>query len=80
MNAVVIDDSSDPDYAWKVCLRLANLGLLAKPTHGHIIRFTPPLVMTDNEVLIRFCFVSFFLIFIDSYTCFCYIIIFIIIR
>eukprot|EP00604_Paraphysomonas_vestita_P001802 CAMPEP_0174821284 /NCGR_PEP_ID=MMETSP1107-20130205/6131_1 /TAXON_ID=36770 /ORGANISM="Paraphysomonas vestita, Strain GFlagA" /LENGTH=310 /DNA_ID=CAMNT_0016038131 /DNA_START=239 /DNA_END=1167 /DNA_ORIENTATION=+ len=50
MNAVVIDDSTDPDYAWKICLRLADLGLLAKPTHGHIIRFTPPLVMTDNEL------------------------------
>jgi hypothetical protein len=50
MNAVVIDDAHDPEYAWKVCLRLADMGLLAKPTHGHIIRFTPPLVMTDNEV------------------------------
>jgi ornithine--oxo-acid transaminase len=50
MNAVVIDDAHDPEYAWKICLRLADLGLLAKPTHGHIIRFTPPLVMTDNEV------------------------------
>jgi acetylornithine/succinyldiaminopimelate/putrescine aminotransferase len=50
MNAVVIDDAKDPEYAWKLCLRLAEYGLLAKPTHGHIIRFTPPLVMTDNEV------------------------------
>lgn len=50
MNAVVIDDSTDNEYAWKVCLRLADLGLLAKPTHGHIIRFTPPLIMSDSEV------------------------------
>ena len=51
MNAVVIDDtSSDGSYAWNICLKLADLGLLAKPTHGDIIRFTPPLVMTDAQV------------------------------
>lgn len=50
MNAVVIDDHDQSDYAWKVCLRLAHLGLLAKPTHGNIIRFTPPLVMTDSQM------------------------------
>jgi len=51
MNAVVVDDrSSDGTYAWKICLKLAQLGLLAKPTHGDIIRFTPPLVMSDSEL------------------------------
>lgn len=50
MNAVVIDDHGQPDYAWKICLRLAHLGLLAKPTHGNIIRFTPPLVITDSQM------------------------------
>jgi ornithine--oxo-acid transaminase len=50
MNAVVIDDKGQSDYAWKICLRLAHLGLLAKPTHGNIIRFTPPLVMTDFQM------------------------------
>jgi hypothetical protein len=51
MNAVVVDDrSKDGSYAWNICLKLADLGLLAKPTHGDIIRFTPPLIMTDAQV------------------------------
>jgi len=51
MNAVVIDDTSpDGSYAWNVCLRLAELGLLAKPTHGDIIRFTPPLIITEPQM------------------------------
>lgn len=51
LNAVVIDDtSSDQSYAWNICLKLAELGLLAKPTHGHIIRFAPPLTISDNEM------------------------------
>jgi ornithine--oxo-acid transaminase len=51
LNAVVIDDPSpDQTYAWHICLRLASLGLLAKPTHGHIIRFAPPLVINDKEM------------------------------
>jgi len=37
--------------AWKVCLKLRDNGLLAKPTHGDIIRFTPPLVITEAEVM-----------------------------
>lgn len=54
MNAVVIDDRSDDgSYAWNVCLKLADLGLLAKPTHGDIIRFTPPLVITDAQVRVH---------------------------
>ena len=36
--------------AWKVCLKLRDNGLLAKPTHDHIIRFTPPLVITEEQL------------------------------
>lgn len=51
LNAVVIDDPSpDQSYAWNICMRLADLGLLAKPTHGHIIRFAPPLTISDKEM------------------------------
>lgn len=51
LNAVVIEDNStDQSTAWNICLRLAELGLLAKPTHGNIIRFAPPLVITDAEM------------------------------
>lgn len=40
------------DYnAWDVCLKLKDNGLLAKPTHGDIIRFAPPLVITKNQLL-----------------------------
>ena len=51
LNAIVIDDSEDSDMAWNICLKLRDNGLLAKPTHGNIIRFAPPLVMTENELL-----------------------------
>ena len=37
--------------AWEVCLRLRDNGLLAKPTHGDIIRFAPPLVMTEEQMM-----------------------------
>ncbi len=50
LNAIVIDLKSDKT-AWDVCLELAKNGLLAKPTHGNIIRFAPPLVITEEEVL-----------------------------
>ena len=41
-----------PDYdAWQVCLRLRDNGLLAKPTHGDIIRLAPPLIIKEHEVL-----------------------------
>lgn len=40
-----------PDYdAWKVCLRLRDNGLLAKPTHGDIIRLAPPLIIKEDEL------------------------------
>lgn len=51
LNAVVINDSPDSDTAWRFCLDLKENGLLAKPTHGNIIRFAPPLVMTKEQLL-----------------------------
>jgi len=51
LNAIVIDDDEDSDTAWNICLRLRDNGLLAKPTHGNIIRFAPPLVMTKDQLL-----------------------------
>lgn len=49
MNAVVVDPRSRVK-AWDLCLKLRDLGLLAKPTHDHIIRFTPPLVIHENQL------------------------------
>jgi ornithine--oxo-acid transaminase len=50
LNAVVINDSPESDTAWNFCMKLAEFGLLAKPTHGNIIRFAPPLVITETEM------------------------------
>ena len=50
LNAIVINDCEEGDTAWKICLKLKENGLLAKPTHGNIIRFAPPLVITENEL------------------------------
>ena len=50
LNAIVINDSEDGDTAWNICLKLRDNGLLAKPTHGNIIRFAPPLVMTEPQL------------------------------
>ncbi|AWW30290.1 ornithine--oxo-acid transaminase [Echinicola strongylocentroti] len=50
LNAIVINDSEDSDTAWKLCLALKENGLLAKPTHGNIIRFAPPLVITEEQL------------------------------
>ena len=51
LNAILINDTEDSDTAWQICLKLRDNGLLAKPTHGNIIRFAPPLVMTEEELL-----------------------------
>ena len=51
LNAIVINDSEDSDTAWNICLALRDNGLLAKPTHGNIIRFAPPLVMNEEQLL-----------------------------
>lgn len=50
LNAVVINDAPDSKTAWNICVKLAEHGLLAKPTHGNIIRFAPPLVMTGEQL------------------------------
>ncbi|MEN2283620.1 ornithine--oxo-acid transaminase [Algoriphagus sp. SE2] len=50
LNAVVINDTEESTTAWDICIRLAENGLLAKPTHGNIIRFAPPLVMTEDQI------------------------------
>ena len=51
LNAIVINDSPESDTAWNICMALKENGLLAKPTHGNIIRFAPPLVMTEDQLL-----------------------------
>ena len=51
LNAIVIDDHKDSDTAWNICLDLRDNGLLAKPTHGNIIRFAPPLVMSEDQLI-----------------------------
>ncbi|UCS94061.1 ornithine--oxo-acid transaminase [Echinicola marina] len=50
LNAIVVNDSEDSDTAWNICLALKENGLLAKPTHGNIIRFAPPLVITEEQI------------------------------
>lgn len=51
LNAIVINDSPDSSTAWDICVALKENGLLAKPTHGNIIRFAPPLVMTEDQLM-----------------------------
>lgn len=51
LNAIVINDSEDSSTAWDICIKLRDNGLLAKPTHGNIIRFAPPLVMNKEQLL-----------------------------
>lgn len=52
LNGIVINDSPESDTAWRICLYMAEKGMLVKPTHGNIIRFAPPLVMTETELQI----------------------------
>lgn len=51
LNAVVINDTEESSTAWDICMAMKENGLLAKPTHGNIIRFAPPLVMTEEQLL-----------------------------
>lgn len=51
LNAILINDTEDSSTAWDICMALRDNGLLAKPTHGNIIRFAPPLVMNEEELL-----------------------------
>ena len=50
LNAIVINDIEESETAWNICLKLKENGLLAKPTHGNIIRFAPPLTITKKEI------------------------------
>lgn len=51
LNAILINDTEDSSTAWDLCVALKENGLLAKPTHGNIIRFAPPLVMTKEQLM-----------------------------
>lgn len=51
LNAILVNDTPDSPTAWNVCMLLAENGLLAKPTHGNIIRFAPPLTITKEQLL-----------------------------
>lgn len=50
LNALIINNENHKDLAWEICLKLAENGLLAKPTHTNIIRFAPPLVITEKQL------------------------------
>ena len=50
LNAIVINDEPDSSTAWDLCVKMKENGLLAKPTHGNIIRFAPPLVITKEQL------------------------------
>lgn len=50
LNAIVVDDDEEGHMAWDMCVAMAAKGLLAKPTHGNIIRFAPPLVITEDQL------------------------------
>lgn len=51
LNAIIVNDSPDSQTAWNLCVALKDNGLLAKPTHGNIIRFAPPLVITEPQLM-----------------------------
>ena len=51
LNAIIINDTEESSTAWDICLAMRDNGLLAKPTHGNIIRFAPPLVMNEEQLL-----------------------------
>ena len=51
LNAIIINDAEDSSTAWDICMKLRDNGLLAKPTHGNIIRFAPPLVMNEAQIM-----------------------------
>lgn len=51
LNAVIIDENENSKTAWNICLKMKDLGLLAKPTHGNIIRFAPPLIIEEEQMM-----------------------------
>ena len=64
LNALVINDSEDSSTGWDICLQMKEKGLIAKPTHGNIIRFAPPLVINKKEIdescqIIKDCILNF---------------------
>lgn len=64
LNAILINDSPESETAWNLCLKFAEKGLLAKPTHGNIIRLAPPLVITEEQIheccdIIESCLLAF---------------------
>lgn len=50
LNAIIVNDTEESKTAWNLCVAMKNNGLLAKPTHGNIIRFAPPLVMNEEQL------------------------------
>jgi ornithine--oxo-acid transaminase len=50
LNAIVINDSEESSTAWELCVKMKDNGLLAKPTHGNIIRFAPPLTISKQQL------------------------------
>ena len=50
LNAIVINDHEESETAWNICVAMKDNGLIAKPTHGNIIRFAPPLVITEEQL------------------------------
>ena len=50
LNAMVINDTEESSTAWDICIKMKEKGLIAKPTHGNIIRFAPPLVINSDEI------------------------------
>jgi ornithine--oxo-acid transaminase len=51
LNAILINDTPESKTAWNICLKFAENGLLAKPTHGNVIRFAPPLIITEEQLM-----------------------------
>ena len=51
LNAIVVNDSPESSTAWDICMALMHNGLLAKPTHGNIIRFAPPLIISETQLM-----------------------------
>jgi ornithine--oxo-acid transaminase len=51
LNAIIVNDTEESETAWNLCVALKKNGLLAKPTHGNIIRFAPPLVMNEQQLM-----------------------------
>lgn len=51
LNAILINDTPDSQTAWNLCVALKENGLLAKPTHGNIIRLAPPLVISEEQLM-----------------------------